>query len=177
MRLFFALWPPEHVAAALAAEADALAHKFGGKPTRQETIHLTLAFLGEVDTAQLPLVQQAASAVCAEPFALSVDRLGGWRHNRLLWAGCHSPAPGLQVLAEGLRQELRALSIGYDDKQGFTPHLTLVRKLPDARIIAGLPAIEPMTWPCAAFVLASSQQGSGGSGYRILGEEFPLQGR
>ena len=177
MRLFFALWPPEHVAAALAAEADALARKFGGKPTRQETIHLTLAFLGEVDTAQLPLVQQAASAVCAEPFALSVDRLGGWRHNRLLWAGCHSPAPGLQVLAEGLRKQLRALSIGYDDKQGFTPHLTLVRKLPDARIIAGLPAIEPMTWPCAAFVLAGSQQGSGGSsGYRILGE-FPLQGR
>ena len=43
MRLFFALWPPEHVAAALAAEADALARKFGGKPTRQETVARALS--------------------------------------------------------------------------------------------------------------------------------------
>ncbi len=175
MRLFFALWPPEPVAAALAAQAHALARTLGGKPTRQETIHLTLAFLGEVDEAQLPVVLRAAAAVRAEPFTLSVDRFGAWRHNRLLWAGCSSPAPGLLALVDRLRQRLRDSSIGYDDKQGFTPHVTLVRKLPDARTLTGMPPIEPMVWPCPAFVLAGSQPAPEGSAYRVIGE-FPLRG-
>ena len=52
MRLFFALWPPEDLSRALADGAEALARRFGGKPARRETIHLTLAFLGEVDAAR-----------------------------------------------------------------------------------------------------------------------------
>ena len=84
MRLFFALWPPAPVARSLANQADALAERSGGRATRRETIHLTLAFLGDVGEAQLPEVLETARAVAAAPFELKLDRLGFWRHNRLI---------------------------------------------------------------------------------------------
>ena len=60
MRLFFALWPPLEVAEQLAGVARAVAQQFGGKPTRQETLHLTLAFLGEVPDDRMSLLMQTA---------------------------------------------------------------------------------------------------------------------
>ena len=170
MRLFFALWPPESSAQALAGQADVLAQQYGGKATRRETIHLTLAFLGEVDEALLPAAIQAAQVVRGESFELAIDRLGYWRHNRLLWAGCASPAKELQMLAETLREQLRAVSICCDEKQRFTPHLTLVRKVPDIRGPVDLAAIQPITWPCRSFVLVCSQLTSAGSDYSAVAE-------
>lgn len=48
MRLFFALWPSPAAAERLASAATDAAARLGGRPTRLETLHLTLAFLGEV---------------------------------------------------------------------------------------------------------------------------------
>ena len=175
MRLFFALWLPEELAQTLAEQAHLLARQYGGTATRQETIHLTLAFLGEVDEARLPSVLQAAHAVSAAPFALTVDRLGFWRHNRLLWAGCSAPAPGLLVLVESLRERLRASSIACDEAPRFAPHLTLVRKVRayQHRGPPDLPTLEPLGWPCGSFFLVRSQPTSAGSGYFTVAE-FPL---
>lgn len=170
MRLFFALWPPESVAQALAGQADALVRQYGGKATRTETIHLTLAFLGEVDEALLPAAIQAAREVRGGAFELTIDRLGYWRHNRLLWAGCASQARELQTVVGTLREQLRAVSICCDEKQRFTPHLTLVRKVPDMRGPVELAAIEPISWSCRSFVLVCSQLTSAGSDYSSVAE-------
>ncbi len=170
MRLFFALWPPESAAQALAGQSEVLARQYGGKATRAETIHLTLAFLGEVDEALLPAAIQAAQAVKGKSFELTIDRLGYWRHNRLLWAGCTSQPEQLQMLVGALREQLRAVSICCDEKQRFTPHLTLVRKVPDIRGQVDLAVIEPMTWRCSNFVLVCSQLISAGSDYSTVAE-------
>ena len=177
MRLFFALWPPQLVAEKLAAQASMLARRYGGKATRQETIHLTLAFLGETDGARLADVIRAAQSVHAKSFELSIDRLGYWRHNHLLWAGCHSVAEELSVLAESLRKSLRAASLTFDDSHGFVPHLTLVRKVRDTAMPSdvrrNLPAFGPLSWPCGAFVLVHSEQSPVGPTYRVLAEFHP----
>ena len=170
MRLFFALWPPESVAQALAGQADALVRQYGGKATRTETIHLTLAFLGEVDETLLPAAIRAAQVVRGKSFALTIDRLGYWRHNRLLWAGCSSPAEELQILVESLREQLRAVSICCDEKQRFTPHVTLVRKVPERQGALELAAVEPITWPCRSFLLVCSRLASAGSEYSAVAE-------
>ena len=170
VRLFFALWPPESAALALAGQADRLALRYSGKATRRETIHLTLAFLGEVDEALLPAAIRAAQAVTAKAFVLTIDRLGYWRHNRLLWAGCASPAKALQGLVAELREQLRAASIGCDERLRFTPHLTLVRKVPDISGPLDLAAIEPITWRCRSFVLVGSRLTSAGSDYAAMAE-------
>jgi 2'-5' RNA ligase len=171
MRLFFALWPPEHVACLLASEAYALARRFGGKAARRETIHLTLAFLGEVADERLPVVVAAARRVKAEPFELLVDRLGIWRRQRLIWAGCPA-APSLRTLALDLRERLRAVDVVCDELPRFLPHLTLVRKAGDAGSPVELPAIRPLPWPCRSFSLVRSRLTQAGPDYFIVAEFF-----
>lgn len=171
MRLFFALWPPESVAQALAGQADELAKRHGGRLTRRETIHLTLAFLGDVGEEQLPAVLETARAVVAAPFELTLDRLGFWRHNRLIWAGCASAPPELQTLVNGLREGLLAALLPCDASQAFVPHVTLVRKVGDSRPV--LPCLEPLGWPCERFSLVRSQLDVLGAGYETVAE-FPL---
>lgn len=173
MRLFFALWPPASVAQALAGQAAMLAKRFGGRATRRETIHLTLAFLGDAEEAQLPAVLDVAREVKATPFELTVDRLGFWRHNRLIWVGGASPPPELQALADALRERLLAASLPCDASQSFVPHFTLVRKVGDSH--PALPEPAPMNWECDRFVLVRSQLGTSGAGYATVAE-FPLAG-
>jgi len=172
-RLFFALWPSAELAAGLAAIAAAGAQRFAGRASRRETLHLTLAFLGEVAIADLPALLAAAGRVRSGPFRLQVDRFGFWRRNRLLWAGC-APSPGLDALVAELGAALAAAGISWPDQQrAFTPHLTLARKLPAStpadeveRIsCAGLPA-----WPCTHFVLVASSLSAAGPFYSPLAE-------
>ncbi|MDR0576609.1 MAG: RNA 2',3'-cyclic phosphodiesterase [Candidatus Accumulibacter sp.] len=174
MRLFFALWPPRDLSCALAGSAAALARRFGGKPTREETIHMTLAFLDEVDAARLPAVADAGRRVEAAAFDLVVDRFGVWRHNSLLWAGCAEPADGLRLLAAKLRERLLAASIPFAETPRFVPHITLVRK---ARLLHGeveMPAPEPLAWPCSSFALTHSRPAANGRREYGIVESFPL---
>jgi len=171
MRLFFAIWPPAPVALSLARLADTLAQRFGGRATRRETIHLTLAFLGDVEEEQLPAVLDVAREVTAKSFEMTFDRLGFWRHNRLIWAGGASVPPELQTLVDALRERLLAASLPCDASQSFVPHLTLVRKVGDSHPV--LPQLSSMNWACDRFVLVRSQLGAGGAGYAIVAE-FPL---
>ena len=75
-RLFFALWPSPHAVESLAGVARDCALRFGGRPTRAETVHMTLAFLGEQPDARFSDIVAAASSVAFAPFDLKLDRLG-----------------------------------------------------------------------------------------------------
>jgi 2'-5' RNA ligase len=100
-------------------------------------LHLTLAFLGEMDDARLaevaPAVAEAAAG--AEPFTLTIGGLGTFgapRAPRVVWAGVGG---ALRPLGE-LHQRLRAALVrrGFAvEARPYTPHLTL------ARVAAPLP--------------------------------------
>lgn len=167
-RLFFALWPPAGLAEQLAGLARQLG---GGRATRADTIHLTLAFLGERAVADIAALTEAAAEVRAAAFELVLDRLGYWAHNRLAWAGC-APAPGLDRLVECLRERLAAAGLAVDgENRPFFPHLTLVRRLAATPVLPALPQLDP--WPCRGFVLVRSRLAAAGPTYDILGQ-FPL---
>lgn len=179
-RVFFGLWPSPELAGQLAGIADAVAGQFGGRPTRPDTIHLTLAFLGDVPETQLPALCEAASRIAWRPFDLRIDHLGFWSRQRLLWAGCHESPPALPVLAGDLQHALGAAGFSVQGRERpFVPHVTLVRKLPakpQADIAHRLPALAPLPWRCSEFVLVRSQLGSGGSSYRVIAG-FPAEPR
>ncbi len=180
MRLFFALFPSQPAAETLHALGRASAGEVGGRASRAASIHLTLAFLGEVPGERYAELVAIAQTVCAraEPFAIAVDFIGHWRHNRLLWAGCSATPAGLSQLATALRGALAAGGFLVDREPGrFTPHLTLVRKVGDAKLPAP-PAramIEPVAWQCTAFDLVSSPLAAAPPGYQVLAR-FPLSG-
>lgn len=168
MRLFFVLWPPAEVAAALATTAQSLAKTAGGRPTRKETLHLTLAFLGDVDEAKQALLMQAASAIHVAPFTLSLDQVGYWPHNNIAWAGCSSNQQGLLDLANELRQSLAAFGFhAHDAGQDFIPHVTLVRDVPVGMLHCGS-TMERVRWPISGFVLVRSRLSAAGPAYETL---------
>ena len=176
MRLFFALWPPLEVAEQLAGIAHSVVDQFGGKPTRQESIHLTLTFVGELPEAQLPLLAQAARSVLAAPFTLNVDRFGYWPRKQLLWAGETSPCAALGELADALQQALSEAGFAIPGRRPiFSPHITLVRDFPEARESSAPAPMAPINWPCSRFVLIRSQKSDSGSFYQTVAD-FPLSG-
>jgi 2'-5' RNA ligase len=171
--VFFALWPPEAVARQLAGIAADYSQAVGGRPTRRETIHLTLAFLGDVAVERLPKLQRVAGEVHAAAFELTLDRFGVWQHNRLFWGGCATP-PALLELTGTLSKRLLAADFSVaDGKRPFTPHVTLVRKL--VRFDVALRVAEALSWPCREFVLVRSRLSAAGSDYEVLAR-FPLAG-
>ena len=171
MRLFFSIWPPPAQTQRLAALAGDCVRRFGGVAMRQDTIHLTLAFLGEVPATRLPELLARVAAVRTTGFELCIDRLGYWRHNRLLWAGCTKPPEGLLTLAADLRKVLDEVGIPLDDAaRRFTPHLTLARKVSEKTTLPDWPDMEPVCWQSDGFVLVESQLSSVGATYRPLAE-------
>lgn len=158
--------------AAIAAEAAA---RLGGRATRRDTIHLTLAFLGDVPESRLAELGEVAAAVRGAAFDLRLDRLGYWQHNHLLWAGGETPA-ALTALHGALRKALAAGGFKVDGEgRSFAPHVTLVRKLPPTcGLAAGQEAPMPtLAWSCQRFFLVRSRLLSSGSDYLIL-RDFSL---
>jgi 2'-5' RNA ligase len=156
MRLFFACWPPQAVARALATWAQEAQRGCGGRATREDTIHLTLAFLGDAEPeAALAAARRVRGAESS--FVLTEARY--WTHNRIVWVGPEKCPPALSVLARDLGNE-----------REFAAHITLLRK---ARAPKRLPALPPFEWPMTEFVLVRSDMSPEGSRYTVL-ERFAL---
>jgi len=163
LRLFFALWPDDATRAALAGASLAIQRVAGGRATRAESIHLTLAFLGDCDAGRLDELKAAAARVPMRPFELVLDEAGFWNHNRIAWAGAKAVPPELDTLVAGLRTVLAEAQFAFDAKP-FVPHLTLVRK---ARPGCAMPMLEPIRWPVTGFALVRSVMRAEGSDYRV----------
>jgi 2'-5' RNA ligase len=170
-RVFFALWPETRVADALTATARQSHGDCGGRITGHDSIHLTLAFLGDIPAERVAAAEEAAALVAGEPFLLAVDRLGYWKHNRILWAGCEASPAALAALAADLGERLRGAGFALETRP-FAAHVTLLR---NARC-AAVPALaEPIEWPVGEFVLIESTPGAAVR-YRPIGR-WTLQGK
>lgn len=168
VRLFFALWPSDELQGELAAWAHQAAGK--GRAMRRENIHLTLAFLGATDPELLPMLVERARAVRFAPIRLMLDRVGYWRHNRIIWCGTDNEPQALTALVADLRAGLGGAGIRYDPKP-FVTHLTLVR---EATGLPRTPAWVPLVWEARDFVLVSSVRVEGRISYQVM-RRFPAQ--
>ena len=156
-RLFFALWPPERAAEALARQAVVMAERHGGRAIPAEKIHLTLAFLGDVAESRVADAMEAARLVDPRSFMVRLDRLGGFRRSKVGWAGMSRPAPALLAMQSELESGLRARGFALEERP-FAPHVTLVRKV--ERPVAA-EAIEAIAWKARAISLVLTQPGTG----------------
>ncbi|MDE2195972.1 MAG: RNA 2',3'-cyclic phosphodiesterase [Gammaproteobacteria bacterium] len=163
-RLFFALWPDAAVRQVIYKETRQTVRASGGKPVPPENFHITLAFLGSVDTAVADAAREAAAGIHGQGFHLSLDRLGFWHEPRVVWLGASDVPPAGRRLAASLLDALHTCGLTPDPKP-FLPHVTLVRKVSRPGDPGPAPVIH---WPVEAFVLVRSITRAQGSEYRLL---------
>ena len=168
-RLFFAAWPAPEVQQGLGKLALDLERKCGGRAIPARNIHLTLVFLGDIARERLGQTDTLAAAVTAQPFDLDLDRVGYWRHNRIVWAGVSRCPGALPVLVERLELGLSSAGLRFD-KRAYVPHVTLLRNARRGPPETELPSIG---WPVARFALVESVQRDRGRAYEVL-REWPL---
>jgi len=157
------LWPDDEVRAELERWSRELHALCGGRTTRPENLHVTLAFLGKVEEARVAEVERAASEVAPRAVSLVLDQPGYWTHNRIAWAGASVVPPALEALVSELRGALAKSQIRFDAKS-FVSHVTLLR---DAREPAAMPALAPIEWRLDGFALVQSVTLPRGSRYEI----------
>ena len=164
LRVFYALWPDAATASQLQAWAR-IGAPASARLMRRDTLHLTLAFVGDVDAARVPELVHIGAQAHWPSFTLNLDRLGHWTHNGIIWAGCSRPPAPLETAADALAARLRAA--GFDmPLRRFAPHVTLARKA--EALISGAPMPAVIDWPVTGGVLVASDRDAGGAHYRTL---------
>lgn len=170
-RLFFALWPDADVVAALHAWARRAHALCGGRIMRPDTLHLTLAFLGEVDADRIAHLQALLRDHPFEGGTLCLDRYGRFRGPRIVWAGSSARVPWLDAAQRRLWQALAAQGFTVP-QEPFRPHVSLLRRAGPADLNA-LPVPEPVCWTPRHCVLVASTPRESGSFYEVLARSIP----
>ena len=165
-RLFFAVWPDAAAAESLAALARDVVTACGGRPMPVEKLHLTLAFLGEVEAGRMAALADCAR-LRARPFRLVFDRVGSFRRARVAWAGTAAAARELLEMQRQLADRLAATGFALEERE-YTPHVTLARRIDRPLPPAAIPAI---AWSVRELTLVHSESGTGR--YTIV-ERWPL---
>lgn len=163
-RVFFAVWPDTATANRLDRLGRQMHVQCAGRRMRRSTLHMTLAFIGEVSESRIETLRQTAACLREDAFLLQIDRLDCWRHNRIVWAGCRQTPPPLVRLAKKLAADSDIVEEGE-----FAAHVTLLR---DAQC-AAVSEFEPIGWQVDEFVLVESKRSGRGTYYVVI-DRWPL---
>ncbi len=178
IRLFVALALPPGIVDALTSLYDGMP---GARWRRDDQLHLTLRFIGEVDRAAFEDIVHGLGEVEADAFELALAGVGHYPPRaapRVLWAGVR-PNPALNLLQSRIESALVRADVP-PETRNFSVHITLARlnHAPIERVQAflahhGLFAEPPFR--VEAFHLYSSRLSRDGSVYSIEAS-YPLRG-
>jgi 2'-5' RNA ligase len=98
---------------------------------RPEFIHLTVVFMGDVPSGQVPAMADRLKAVCSNhaPFRVSLKPMGCFpnsRNPRVIWLGIDGDIERMSRFRDDLHKALSPFGIK-EEERAFKPHLTLGR--------------------------------------------------
>ncbi len=179
-RLFVALRPPPAIRALL---LDTM----GGVPRARwqddEQLHLTLRFIGEVESRVEDDLAAAVGQVHAPAPELSLAGVGRFAHRGQTEALWVAVAPAAQLAALHRKVDAACVRAGLaPEGRAFVPHITLARMARSAgagaeveRWLADHAALTSPPFTCAHLVLYESRLGHEGASYEAV-ERWPLSG-
>ena len=132
IRLFVAIELPDDIREGLGRLISKMKYKApDAKWVDAGGIHLTLKFLGSVDSARTSEITEAITEAASgiSPFSLEVAGLGvfpGLNRVRVVWVGLEGETGKLSLLQNRLDANLDILGFPPENRE-FTPHLTLAR--------------------------------------------------
>ncbi len=165
MRLFIAIRFEKQILNELARyQAEMKGLGVTGNYSREENLHITLAFIGEYGSPDdvLDVLEQ----VPFRAFDISLDRVG--QFGDIFWAGIGNN-PELEAYVKRLRRALSEQGIPFDKKK-FSPHITLIRKAAGNLVKAAASADTPKGHQKAVHIsLMQSERGKNGMIYTEVG--------
>ena len=141
--------------------------------TRPDAMHLTLQFLGDIESARVPELKSALRAVARDysPFELELGVAGSFG-NRVIWIGLQRGEEALNDLANAVRRAIASFS-GHEENREFSAHVTLGRlRRPTRGASAALRKVSPpmfQPWIVSDFELIRSELSPRGSRYTEMG--------
>ncbi len=131
MRLFIAIHLTEEVKVHLSDTISKLSKEsVRGNYIREQNLHLTLAFLGDVPSKRIKEILQCMKMATEgkRSFVIKLDGIGKFEHHResLYWCGIRKNAK-LSYLQYALVTILKEHQVAADDKP-FKPHITIGRR-------------------------------------------------
>ncbi len=184
IRCFIALHVPEEIVTGISQYIQELKKLTTGvKWIRPEGIHLTLKFLGEIESSRVEAIQSRLPEIseAVAPFSLHVSGAGcfpGRNRPRVFWLGleqCESnPLSEIQALIENILEPL-----GFErESRRFSPHLTLGRVKHPGNFINIYSFFDKHPFPkrninVTEFFFIRSELKSSGAEYSVIGR-YPL---
>lgn len=175
MRLFFAYWPSASKAGEIVPWVRNAHALFGGRMMRTDTLHMTLAFLGQADGVSTQRLVEACRQWTLPTGSMTLDEPGRFRNAKVVWVGPSAAGtPQLAWLYQAHKQLWAHLATqGWHARDAtFRPHVSLLRNAGpgDLGDLKG-PAVQ---WQPERCVLVGSNPTEKGSRYTLLAE-LPLQ--
>jgi 2'-5' RNA ligase len=133
-RVFIAIELPSNICKRIADHIDRLRDSVPDARAswiREDNLHLTLKFLGDIPVTNVEQLSAAASlaATRIEPFEIFVDDCGAFPlrgQPRVLWIGTDDPSGKLSELNRALEDECANAGFARESR-AFHPHLTIAR--------------------------------------------------
>ncbi len=170
IRLFVGLELPKSVKASLARLCCGVD---GARWQTDDQFHLTLRFIGEVETPCAEDIRHSLETIRFAPFDLRLSRLGMFgkaSRPRSLWAGVEDDA-SLHHLHDKIDQCLEGCGIPPDERK-YSPHVTLARmrgrSVRAARYVAAHNDFATSAFPVTHMSLYQSHLGNEGAHYEVL---------
>ena len=167
MRLFIAIpFSEEFKGELIRVQNEMRANGVRGNFSRAENLHVTVAFLGEVNDPRPAM--QALASVPVPTLRLTSGPLGNF--GELLWLGLQRN-PALEQYVHDVRAALAAAGVPFDNKK-FCPHITLVRKAdwPYQTLVEELAEVRRVRMTVDRVCLMKSERINGKLTYTVLGE-------
>ena len=170
MRLFFAYWPSAEKAGEMVPWVRSAHALYGGRMMRTDTLHLTLAFLGQADQAKTQELIEACAHWRLPSGSMVLREPGCFRKAKVVWLGPSAESSSLAWLYQANERLWAYLApLGWQARESaFRPHVSLLRNAAPARLddLKGA----KVHWAPERCVLVGSQPTETGSRYTVLAE-------
>ena len=174
-RLFVAIRPPERIRNVLLGAMGGIS---GARWQRDDQIHLTLRFIGEVDRHRAGDIHAALGAIHHPRFEIAISGLGTFDRRgqpETVWAGV-APQEPLKTLHKKIDQAMTRVGVE-PDQRAYFPHITLARLKPSSGRVRDLieqsGGLTSEPFQVERFTLFESQLTPDGAIYMGL-ETYPL---
>lgn len=168
-RLFFALWPDEPLRSRCADLQRSLPKFESCRMINPGNLHVTLVFLGGIESALESSLVRSAGEMKFEPVEIVFDQISFWRKPGIVCLTSSTPDGKVKNLADNL--SAMVMSFGHPvDERPFKPHVTLIKKVKQEAVPF---EFEPIVWRSDTFCLVESHSVQGGVDYRVI-QRWPL---